>query len=512
MAREQERLSTEIVNRGIEESGPHAGSFSFYVKVRPDLPDFLNSVNLKYVRLGYGYLLSHRLYLALPPLLIAVFSAHIGKLTWDSLYPKFHLSVDALFIVLLLGIIFYIYLGLTPRSTYLIDFACFRPPDEFKISKEEFIELARKSGKFNDAAIEFQQRVLKNSGIGDESYLPRLVFRPDHKVNLKDGREEAAMVIFGAVDDLLSVTKIQPKNIGILVVNCGVLNTTPSLSSMVINHYKLRHNIQSFNLGGMGCAAGIIAIDLARDLLNVYPGTYALVVSTEIVGYTFYPGNEMDMLLPNCFFRMGAAAIMLSCNRLDRWRSKYELTQLVRTHMGVDNKSFKSIHVKEDGEGIQGLSVGKDVIEVGGHALKANITTLGPLVLPVSEQVHFFTDLLFKQNTGSKPYIPDYKLAFEHICILAVGKKVLDEIQSNLELTEEYMEASRKTLERFGNTSSSSLWYELAYLEAKGKMKRGDRVWQIAFGSGFKCNSVVWKALRCVRRPRRNPWIEKENE
>uniref|UniRef100_A0A7N2MVD6 very-long-chain 3-oxoacyl-CoA synthase n=1 Tax=Quercus lobata TaxID=97700 RepID=A0A7N2MVD6_QUELO len=156
---------------------------------------------------------------------------------------------------------------------------------------------------------------------------------------------------------------------------------------------------------------------------------------------------------------------------------------------------------------MQGISVSKDVIiEVGGHALKANITTLGPLVLPVSEQLHFFTNMLFRKK--AKPYIPDYKLAFNHACILGASKKVLDEIQKNLELTEDYMEASRKTLERFGNTSSSSIWYELAYLEANSKVKNGDRIWQVAFGSGFKCNSVVWKALRNVGKPKLSPWIE----
>ncbi|KAM1989488.1 hypothetical protein ACFX15_030842 [Malus domestica] len=376
-----------------------------------------------------------------------------------------------------LGILLHIYLDLTSRSIYLRDFVCFRPPNKLEISKEGFIELVRNSGNFNYAAIDFQKRVLKSSGIGEETYMPRVVFCPDYKINLKDGREEAALVMFGAINDLFGATKVRPKDIRILVVNCGVLNTTSSLSSIVINHFKLRPNVQSFNLGGMGCAAGIVALDLAKDLLNAYPGSYALVVSTEAVCYTWYKGNDFDLLLSNCFLQMGAAAMLLSSSSLDRWHAKYELKQLVRTHKGMDERSFNNIHLKEDAEGTQGVSMSKDVIQVGGRALKANITTIGPLVLPVSEQFHFLTNLLFrKKKTNYKPYIPDYKLAFEH---------------KNLELTEDYMEASRKTLERFGDTFSSSVWYELAYLEATSKIKRGGRFWQLTFGSGFKCNSVV---------------------
>ena len=75
--------------------------------------------------------------------------------------------------------------------------------------------------------------------------------------------------MFGAIDDLLQKTGVKPKDIGILIVNCSLFNPTPSLSAMVVNHYKLRGNIISYNLGGMGCSAGLISIDLAKHLLQV---------------------------------------------------------------------------------------------------------------------------------------------------------------------------------------------------------------------------------------------------
>lgn len=52
-------------------------------------------------------------------------------------------------------------------------------------------------------------------------------------------------------------------------------------------------------------------------------------------------------------------------------------------------------------------------------------------------------------------------------------RAVIDELQNNLQLSAEHVEASRMTLYRFGNTSSSSLWYEMSYIEAKGRMKKG---------------------------------------
>ena len=49
--------------------------------------------------------------------------------------------------------------------------------------------------------------------------------------------------------------------------------------------------------------------------------------------------------------------------------------------------SLTSRHQEEDDAGNLGVRLSKELMAVAGEALKTNVTTLGPLVLPFSEQV-----------------------------------------------------------------------------------------------------------------------------
>ncbi|KAH6834450.1 3-ketoacyl-CoA synthase 6 [Perilla frutescens var. hirtella] len=473
-------------------------------------------VNVKpLLKLGYQYLVNNFLIFLLLPIVLALSmntqTLNSHAITLINLYNSMQFtSIHILCSSFLIIYTFTVFLMSRPRPVYLVDYALFNPPRSYRVSFAGFMEHARMALFTEPKSVHFQMKILERSGLGEETCLPPALHYIPPAPTMELAREEAELVIFSAMDSLFLKTGLKPKDVDILVLNCSLFSPTPSLTAMVINKYKMRSNIKSFNLSGMGCSAGLISVDLAKDLLQRYPNSNAVVISTEILTPNSYMGKERAMLLPNCLFRMGGAAILLSNRRSDRFRAKYRLAHVVRTHRGADDKSYKCVSQEEDSDGYVGIKLNIDLMAVAGEALKLNITTIGPLVLPASEQILFALSLIGRKliNSKWKPYIPDFKQAFEHFCIHAGGRAVIDELQKSLRLSEEHVEASRMALHRFGNTSSSSLWYELSYIESKGRMKKGDRVWQIGFGSGFKCNSAVWKCNRTIKTPVDGPWAD----
>lgn len=76
------------------------------------------------------------------------------------------------------------------------------------------------------------------------------------------------MVMFSVVMDLFKKTNINPKAIDILVINCSLFCVTQSLIAMIVTKFKMRSNIKSFHLSGVGGSAGIMSVSLAKDLLR----------------------------------------------------------------------------------------------------------------------------------------------------------------------------------------------------------------------------------------------------
>lgn len=260
-----------------EESKQNPKPESVTVQAQPEteknnLPNFLLSVRLKYVKLGYHYLISNAMYLLLIPLLV-IASAHLSTVTIQDVDHLWnHLKFNLVSVAGCLGLIVFLgtlYFTSRPRKIYLVDFACYKPEPARICTREVFMERSALAGSFTEENLAFQKKIIERSGLGQKTYLPEAVMQVPPNPCMAKAREEAEIVMFNAIDQLLAKTRVKAKDIGILIVNCSLFNPTPSLSAMIVNHYKLRGNILSYNLAGMGCSAGLISIDLAKQLLQV---------------------------------------------------------------------------------------------------------------------------------------------------------------------------------------------------------------------------------------------------
>ena len=247
----------------------------------------------------------------------------------------------------------------------------------------------------------------------------------------------------------------------------------------------------------------------------------------------------------------------------------------------------RCVYQRPDDDGRIGVSLSKDLVHVASHAMQENMTLMGPYVLPFTEQLLFAVNWLCRRmfRRSVKPYVPDFKRAFQHFCLhagghfsilaaslcapsvycgapvmhsqviyflhlaaredmsltihrlqdqapssfgsthhcvgpfmaslteswgaCAGGRGVVEGLSRQLDLTAEQTAPSAATLERYGNTSSSTVWYSLGFIESCQHVARGDIVWQVGFGSGFKCNSAVWKALTDVHETH-NSWAHRD--
>lgn len=333
---------------------------------------------------------------------------------------------------------------------YLLSFATFKAPDEWKCDHDEITEMMRRQKCFNRESLSFMKRILERSGTGPATAWPPGIVKsmqpdaPKADRSMAASREEAETVIFDVVEEALRKANVKPKEIDVLVINCSLFSPTPSLCAMVVTHFGMRPDVATYNLSGMGCSASLISIDLAKKLLGKGRGK-ALVVSTEIITPNLYHGNDRGFLIQNTLFRCGGAAIVLSNNWLDGRRAWYKLLHTVRVQ-GTGEAAYECVYEGEDAKGERGVRLSKDIVKVAGKTMEKNLTTLGPQILPLSEQAkvvwsiivrYMFKSIgkMLKANGAEslaekvpqvKPYVPDFKRCVDHFCIHAGGRAVID--------------------------------------------------------------------------------------
>uniref|UniRef100_A0ACD5XU48 Uncharacterized protein n=1 Tax=Avena sativa TaxID=4498 RepID=A0ACD5XU48_AVESA len=404
----------------------------------------------------------------------------------------------------------------------LVDFSCLKPPRRLRLPVAALREHMELIGCFDRGSIEFMTDAIRSSGMGNETYFPPALHYLPPASTHAHAVQEAHMLFFPALDGLFAKTRVPPSAVGALVVNCSGFCPGPSLASVIASRYGMRSDLRTFNLSGMGCSAGSVGVDVAAGVLRAHAASYALVVSAEILTVGWYCGKDRGKLLLNCNFRTGCSAALLT-NSVGA-QVKYRLRNVTRTNTTANDRSYRAGYREEDDDGITGFTLGQGVGRMVSELLRAHLVTLSISILPWREKLNYTAALLVSMRRrgqdklagsssgASAALMPDFRAAADHFCLPSSGKPMILRLGKGLGLSEREMEAALMTFHRFGNQSAASLWYQLAYLEAKGRVRKGDTVWQLGIGSGLKANSLVWERVAVAGgRHGRNalgPWME----
>ncbi|KAI3799788.1 hypothetical protein L1987_35091 [Smallanthus sonchifolius] len=386
------------------------------------------------------------------------------------------------------------------QTCYMLDYECYKGKKEMKLNTQECAKIVSRNKNLRIEDYRFLLQTIVNSGLGEETFGPEnIILGEEEHPKHVDSLSEIESVFYDTLDNIFSRSKISPSQVDILVVNVSLLSAVPSLTSRIINHYKMREDVKAFNLSGMGCSASLVAIDLVQHLFKTHKKKLAVVVSSESMAGNWYCGRERSMMLSNCIFRVGGCSMLLTNDRARKSEAILKLTCLVRTHFGSNDDAYNCCMQVEDDEGYGGFRLTKLLTKSAARSLSKNLQVLLPKVLPLWEIIRFAAR---KSNQTSSTI--NLKTGIEHFCIHPGGRAVIDEVGASLGLDEHDLEPARMALHRFGNTSAGGLWYVLGYMEAKKRLKKGDRILMISLGAGFKCNNCVWEVARDMDGP--NVW------
>jgi predicted naringenin-chalcone synthase len=301
----------------------------------------------------------------------------------------------------------------------------------------------------------FFRALKKRSGISTRhSCLPTTYFAPNSPLgNLSTGQRQE--LYSSSAKDLIAEVckqvKALPKIDNLITVSCTGYQT-PGLDFVLSDELELETPFR-YNIGAMGCYAGITALRLANQL----PGT-TLLLCLELCSLHFQnePAN-FSTITSNSLFADGAALVHVTAQT----QSKLKLLSFHSARIpGTLGKM--SWHLKDKGFL---MHLDSQVPELIGTHIEASILSW------------------LTQNSLD---LADIK----HWVVHPGGLSVLQAVQASLKLSTEQLQDSLKVFQDYGNMSSGTVFFILQSLINAG-LKTGDKIIMLAFGPGLTAEMAL---------------------
>jgi len=164
---------------------------------------------------------------------------------------------------------------------------------------------------------------------------------------------------------------------------------------------------------------------------------------------------------------------------------------------------YRSMGIFEGDAAGDRIKYNEDVPMAAAKGIRAAVAMVAPKVLSWSQLAAAAKTEVVRKVWGpdaAPPYTPSFEdSTIDHFLLHPGSHGLLKGFMRGLGLTVHKTLPSAAALREYGNTSPSSTYYVLAYLESLVGVKKGQKLMQVSVGTGVKAGVNVWKALRDIQ-------------
>ena len=270
-----------------------------------------------------------------------------------------------------------------------------------------------------------------------------------------------------AVQECLKDTGADLSDIGYLccVTTTGFL--TPGLSALIIRELGIDPHTSRLDVVGMGCNAGLNALNAVNGWARAHPGRLALMVCSEACSAAYVFDGTMRTSVVNSLFGDGAAAVALMADEPRAAPPSDEGPRIVKFASYIVTDAIDAMRYDWDGQQDRfSFFLDPQVpYVVGAHA----------------ERV---VDRLLS-GTGLR------RSDISHWLVHSGGKKVIDAVGVNLGLTRHDVRHTTSVLRDYGNLSSGSFLFSYQRLLEEQVAQPGDYCVLMTMGPGSTIETAL---------------------
>lgn len=251
---------------------------------------------------------------------------------------------------------------------------------------------------------------------------------------------------------------------------CCVTSTgflTPGLSALLIRELGIDRHCSRSDIVGMGCNAGLNALNVVDGWAVAHPGRLAVVLCAEACSAAYAMDSTMRTAVVNSLFGDGAAALAL---------------------------------VAGDGVDTGPVPVGPRVLKFESCIITDALEAMRYDWDRAQDRFSFFLDPQIPYVVGAhaEPTV-DRLLAgtglrssdIRHWLVHSGGKKVIDAVRVNLGLTRHDLRHTTGVLRDYGNVSSASFLFSYERLAREGVTNPGDHGLLLTMGPGSTLETAL---------------------